>query len=405
MARVIVTPASNEKTFETWLNRTLSGAQFRIGRQEAEEEEKEVKDQVKDLEGEVSKILEEGGGGPEDSELAKLAEQDPEDLQKAAGELFSEIGSVLTGSITESLTDIKEAASSVVSSIPMLGTIVAGVKLLYQGVQVGLLVREAYKIYQAKADSFSLIEKEVLGAIQFFQKEKGAQLGKDMAATAATGAAAAFGGGGFVEVGKKLADLLMNIVIKIIHRYKIMKANKAFAQGNITLELLRSCPALGLHLPHLEGVDTLTLLGVLPPGWRDSDKAQNIRNKLAEIVVQGGGPLRSAELGWLVNSLKWDDPGSMYQSPDESGLGGAAGSAAYAPTRKERNPWHSEYRRIVYMLEKTDQYLNTQNWKLHKGRTLLYDPAPTSIIEKAKEKIKNVFTEPKATLRPIGKQG
>lgn len=402
--------AEHEALFVAWLNATLRGAMFSIGIPEAKEELEEVKDQITDLEGAISKVFEEGAGGGEAAEIAKLSADDPEKVGEAVGELFKEIGGVFKDSITD-LKDVKAAAESVTSSIPMLGTITAGVKLIFKGIQLGLLVHEAYKIYKAEGNSFSLIERETLGSILAFQKKEAANIGKDMATTAATGAGAAFGAGAAVDVGVKLVDLLMNIVMKIIHLLEIRKANAALKTGSLTLEQLRTLPTLGLHLPHLEGVDTLTLLGVLPPGWRVSSKAQQIRDKLNEIIIgKRGATVRSTDKGWLTSALKWDDPKSIYQPPDDSGLGGSASAAAAAAT-KEYNPWYPEYTRIVYMLEKTDKYLNTQNWKLYKGSTLLHDPATTGFIERAKEKVKerlkSTFTEvlsptSPTSLPPIG---
>jgi hypothetical protein len=405
-----------DQIFKAWLNTTLYGAKLSMGPDEAQEEETEVKDNAIDLQKALSKIFKEGAGS-ESGEITELPRQTPREMAKSVDGLYSEIAKVVSSSITPSVSDltniasgIKEAASSVVSSIPLLGTIVAGVKLIKQGIELGLLVAEACKIYQAKKDSFSLIEREALSAIQSFQKEKGAQLGKDMATTAATGVTAAVGGAAIAEAGTKLADLLMLIVIRIIRLYQIRKANEAMKKENgFTLELLRSCPTLALHLPHLDGgVDTLTLLGVLPPGWKGSDKKGIIQTALLEGYQSG--KVRSTDVGWLIRPLDWNEQNSMYLPPDESGLGGAASGAAQAAT-KQHNPWSREFERIRYMLEKTDKYLYAQNWRLYKKKDPkpLYEPKPTGFMDKfkeeAKSKLQNAFKDclpQDSVLPPIG---
>jgi hypothetical protein len=392
----------NEQLLITWINSLLKESQFMIegskGMEQEKGEAKEVKEKVVNLERSLSQLLK-GGTGPS-GELGEIQEN-KELCQAGLGELMQAITEVTKDSLKASLTDVQEAASSVVSSIPLLGTITAGVKIVYKGFKIGMLVREAYLISQAKANSFSSIETEVLSAIQSFQKKKGVQLGKEALATTAVGATAAFGGGAIADVGVKLANLLVNVTLKIIHLLEIRKANEALQEGKLTIDLLRSLPTLGLHLPHLEGVDALILLGVLPPGWRTGNKAEAIRNRLKELVG-------SADLGWLSNSLKWDDPTSLYRSPDESGLGGSANAAAHSAA-KLANPWTPEYNRIVYMLEKTDQYINTQSWRLYRQNTILHALATTGFVEKCKEKTKeklmHIFVESGPAAMTVEKSG
>ncbi|MCC6410332.1 MAG: hypothetical protein IT270_01660 [Saprospiraceae bacterium] len=389
------TPAQQEAGFITWLNANLNGYQFSKDIQDQAAEGKEMGDQVKDLDGALNKLFKDGAVDAKEAEIRKLADQKPEDIGNALAELFKEIGDVSLGSLVDSLKDVKDAASKVVDSIPFLGVITAGVKLLVQGIQMGLLVQEAYKIHKYKSDSFSIIELETMGAIQYFEKKDAALRSKDMVATAATGAASAFGAGAIASAANALISLLTTIVIRIIEYLEFLEANTAMATRTLTIDKLRTKPSLGLYLPHISGVDTLTLLGVLPVGWRESEKNQKIKDGLNAIMTAKAGRVNAFNMGWLTHSLQWDNANSEYRAPDSSGLGGMAVAVASAATPLKENPWKMEYERILYVLEKTDKYLYTQSWKLVKGQQVLHEPRPTGIVDKFKDASKELMMDAK----------
>ncbi len=254
---------------------------------------------------------------------------------------------LVTGAIAE-VIDLKdlvsglvEAAKMVVDSIPLLGTIVAAVKLTVKGVSLLLLAKEAYDVCMAKKSSFSLLEINVNGAITSYQQEKAIQIGKDMANITATGVSAAFGGGSVVSIATKLVDLVAKVAAAIYRAYQIWKINaKIRNRTPLTLQDLRDAPILGLHLPYLNGVDALALLGVAPVGWQASADKDGILRALNAAVTQG--VLRDTDKGWLTSPLQWNDLQTRYRSSligftqvgQAVRLGGAATAAAAAPQQR-----------------------------------------------------------------------
>lgn len=402
-----------EDAFIRWLNTQLKGYQFSHGVvalvKDTATGTRETMNKVEDLNGALSKIFAGDAIDGKEAELRDLAKQSPEDIGKALAELFKEIGDVTLGSITDSLEEVKTAASSVVDSIPYLGTLTAAVKLIIQGVQLGVLVHEAYRISKIKGDSISIIEIETLGAIQYFEKKDIGLKTKDMVGTAATGVASYFGAGAISSAAITLISLLTAIVLRIIEYLEIKETNQALKSGTLTMESLRTKPLLGLHLPHIYGVDSLVLLGILPAGWRSGRDRDAINTKLQDILYKQAHGMQASTMGWLRSCMDWDNPSSEYHAPDITGLGGAAVAAATAGVPKKDNPWRREYQRILYVLEKTDKYLYSQSYALQKNGLTLHKANPTSLPDKAKEaalkKLKSIFIDDQQipTLPPISR--
>lgn len=465
----------SEPLFNAWLTRSLQGRRFARSAEEANEEAKEIRGEVKGLSEELTKLIKEGDGGDE-AEIAKLKDQGPAESKKALAEFFDALAKAMkekppgkesktgresaavfdpyeassaaedapsatgvaagaaslpsllpsiplssdlvAGAMAE-VIDLKdlvsglvEAAKAVVDSIPMLGTIVAGVKLLAKGVSLAMLAREAYSVCKAKKSSFSLLEVNVYGAITSYQQEKGIQIGKDMVNLAATGAAAAFGGGSVVSIATKLVDLVAKVAAAIYRAYQANSINeKIRARRPLALQDLRDAPILGLHLPYLDGVDALALLGVAPVGWQASSSAGAIQSGLDASVMQG--VLRPTDKGWLTARLQWNDMQTRYRSSLIGAgvrLGGVAVAAAAAPTA-EQNPWTREFERVIHMLKWTDTYLYAQKWKLYQDGKVVHEPAPTGLLDRAQEAVKQKATEvgnavaSSVGLPPVSKQG
>lgn len=402
----------NPSLFSRWLTQSLEGRRFARPAAEAKQENKETNAQVNELLKEVTKLSKEGDdSGP--GEIAKLPEQGTAESTAALGEFFDALVEVL-GDPTdlELISAVKDTAEAVADSIPFLGTIVAGVKLLAKAVTLAMLAKEAYDVSRAKESSFSLLEHAVYGGIHSYQAEKGIQIGKEMATTAATGAAAAFGAGGVVSVATKLADLVVKIAAAIYRAAQIKKLNDQIKQGRpLGLQNLKDTPILGLHLPWLAGMDGLTLLGLAPVGWQLSSDKEGIRRALDAEVTEGR--LRATELGWLTSPLQWNDPQTRYRSPlfgftpdgKPVRLGGAAAAAASPPTEAQ-NPWTSEFKRAVEMLKWTDTYLYAQKWRLYQGETIVHEPAPTGLLDRAQEAAQKAVKEKvKAAVGALTPQG
>lgn len=444
----------SEPLFNAWLTKSLQERRFARSAEEAREELKEIREEAKGLSAEVTKLIREGDDsgegeiaklkaqGPEESKKAldeffvalatELKEKNspektsstgpeptaiydpfsdspkteaPSTAQAAAagasGVLTTVSGTLPTSGLVSDVIaevgDIKDlvlglvgAAKAVVDSIPMLGKIVAGVKLLAKGVSLVMLAKQAYDVCMAKKSSFSLLEKNVTGAVTSYQKEKGIQIGKEMATTAATGAAAAFGVGGVVSIATKLVDLVAKVAAAIYRAYQIRKLNaKMKGSTPLTLKDLQEAPILGLHLPYLDGVDALALLGVAPVKWQTSQDKEGILRGLDAAVSEG--VLRSTDKGWLTARLQWNDLQTRYRSMlTGSGgrLGGAAAAAAAGATA-EHNPWTSEFERVIMKLKWTDTYLYAQKWRLYdKDGNIVHEPAPTGLLDRAKEAAK-----------------
>ena len=399
----------NPSLFSRWLTQSLEGHRFARPAAEAKQENKETNEQVNELLKEVTKLAKEGDdSGP--GEIAKLPEQGTAESTAALGEFFDALVEVL-GDPTdlELISAVKDTAEAVADSIPFLGTIVAGVKLLAKGVTLAMLAKEAYDVSRAKESSFSLLEHAVYGGIHSYQAEKGIQIGKEMVTTAATGAAAAFGAGGVVSIATKLVDVVVKIATAIYRAAQIKKLNDQIKQGRpLGLQNLKDTPILGLHLPWLAGMDGLTVLGLAPVGWQLSGDKEGIMKALnAEAAA---GRLRSTDLGWLTSSLQWNDPQTRYRSPllgftpdgKPVRLGGAAAAAASPPTEAQ-NPWTSEFKRAIEMLKWTDTYLYAQKWRLYaKDGKILHEPAPTGLLDRAQEAVKEKVKAAVGALTPQG---
>jgi hypothetical protein len=375
----------NEKALITWINDNLGGEKtiFTITPETRAGEKIALHRESRKWKSSVDKLSEQEAV---QSEIATVV-QDSGKVKSNVDELVNAITEVTRGTLDSSIGDVKDAVSSVVSSIPMLGTIVAGAKLILKVVDLAGLVYEAYKISEAKGNTISQVEFEVLEAVQSFQKKRGVVGVKDLIARAAGTVSAALGVGVASEAATRSADLLINIILKTLHFLEMRKTNEVLQKSSLTIEKLRSLPTLGLHLPHLTGIDTLALLGILPPGWQTGSQKVDIQERLKEISSGPSEHVTSEELVWLKTSLNW-----TRESPIE-----------------KSNPWYEEYYRIVYMLEKTDKYLNTQGWRLCEKDSLtpIYLPASTGFIEKTNERLKAIFTSSSSAtpiLPPITRQ-
>lgn len=313
-------------------------------------------------------------------------------LPPAPMELFNEIGTIAFGAVGH-IETISNIASNVVDSIPYLGTITAGFKALFTGISIGLLVKEVSEINQIRYSSFSALEYETTLAITQYQKREGGLLATELTMNVGKALTSVIGGSIFVGIASSIVDILAKVIEEIYYHIKTYNFNQALQvtstggipQAQINIELLEYLPLFGLHLPHLPAVDTLTLLGCLPYRWRVVISEGELITKLREIRDPELA-LTEDEITWLTTPMAWPKvQGDLnrYDGILQKIKNFITGQEISSPYQ-----WKEDIRRAIMLLEKTDKYLNTTDWRLYKAsRELMHDPSPTGMIDKLKAKI------------------
>ena len=379
--------AEREKDLIIWLNKQIVGACFIVPSATVAAESTKQSTEVMALNKALETLNEKGINGEKKPDAVTFSS---DQLKESTDNLFEAINGVVNDSLSDiSLEDVSSAASSVVDSIPFLGTIVATIKFAAKGVNLGVLAHEAYIIHQIKSSSFCLLEEQSLCGIQYFEIREGIKIGKDMAVTAGTAVSAAFGGGAIVATVGSMVTLVMNVTCKIIDYLEVQAANKFMKEGNLDMKKLGSSQILRLHLPHLKDVDTLTLLGIVSPGWKTSGNFAALKNDIQKVLQNMNG---NKQENWLFSSLNWDLPSAEYAPPDEIVMPSITGGLS-----RKQNPWHEEYGRLKKVLETTDKYILKQSYRLYEGRSLLHDPHDASftgrLTTKAKTTLKEAFRD------------
>lgn len=291
-------------------------------------------------------------------------------------------------SVVEVVADVAEG---IVSSIPLLGTLFSAIKLIQYPLDMRSLVNDLTQIQEYEATSFSAIETSAYKAIQYHMDWESHKLLAQTAGGVASVAASLAGVGLIASIGKSIAGLIARVVLQIYWALEVRALNYALQKRTLTPTLLDQTTLLRLHLPHLQGVDTLTLLGLTPPGWRNKselrEKIPAALNKIATLDQDSLEHLTLPPPGAvrvLLGSLQWED--AAVFRPSTASKPKAQYPSLPMPQDAAGSVWEREFKRARFVLEKSDKYLYPLSWRLYKGDQLVHDPLETGWVAGVKRK-------------------
>ena len=393
--------AFNKASLANWLNQEFRGASFELASARAA---LDVGKTVNNLRKKVKEINEKPDVSASDKERAaqldillrpaNVANLTPTKRANLS-ELFTEISGMSRTTlmaISSGVSEISDIAEAVVTSIPFLGSIISAVKLVIQGFKLGKLIYEMAQIKKIQETSFSVLESLTTSAILVHQEEKAILSGEDLAGSGLSSLASLAGLGVFASIGKYLVMTVTKVVLQILRLLEVRQLNSALQTGTVTPELLADTTLLSLHLPHLRGADTLTILGVLPPGWRrDGDMASKIQDALNTIaaIPEDDTIANRSDVAVLIGALHWEQP-TMYR-PATASKPKSAYPLQPAPAMPATNGWHAEYKRVLKVLEESDKYLHPQIWRLYQNATVLHEPGDPGMMATTKRQAIRVF--------------
>ena len=280
-------------------------------------------------------------------------------------------GKVITDNLSEGIKDIALDISkvagveiapkffeSLVDNMVVIGVAYNVIKSAGLTVVLIMDAWERSKAKQALMSSFSVIEEEALMAGVTCYNKDIAKSATGIVTSLTKGTGSALGVGGAVGLAVAGVEFIIWLVLAVIEFVRVREANNALQSGNLTIETMRKVPTLGLILPHLSTADPLSIMGILPPGWR--------------LALKEHSPVISILRVKAAQNQTFSQSLNEFTSADDF---------------MKSNPWDDEQRRIVYLLWETNYHLYDQKYELYEsdGKTLVYKAPPVSNYQKIKE--------------------
>ena len=364
-----------EDDYKKWILDEISGCQFIVERAAKVAEGGKIGLSAGMIARNLNKIRGQLSGDDRISP-AEIVEPKHEEIWEALKDFFNQIKkaySHVAGSSEEVFTypEFIEALRTLFSDLPLISLVYKSLKLTKH---TGTLVWNCVEIYRArkfKKDSISYLEKQTLVAIRKFQKQR--QIMEAFrAGTSAFGVTSiAVGGGLPLGTVASMADLLANIVLRLLHYFDTKKANRGMHElmqdphtsVDRAQDILQNSATLALHLPYFRNVNSARILGILPCTQFDGGPAtQGRQNKIVEGLLKQNYPQNSFDQSWLFQNLDWKTASNHYDPKVKTRKRDRAKKAL--PFSRERDPWMVEYKRVLFLLSTADKQLLTSDWKL-----------------------------------------
>lgn len=285
------------------------------------------------------------------------------------GEAMTEITAAVTDLVGSMVEDVAGAVAEVLEFIPGVGIITSALKAIKCTVMmvVSAIKRRSYT--KVVDSSISVIEREAMWSADWFEERQQASEGRGLASAVLTGTAHSLGYlGAAAGPVAKAATSVINLTARIIQLVRdvlaVRSANKSLLEGSMTVAKLRDTPVLGLCLPHLPGAHALSTLGIVAPGWKATDHAEQAERLRKVLSDPRNRTIRTA----------LDAIGPQ--------LGGAAAAAGTQPLA---NPWQWELERLKFVYDETHRHAHDFPWLVMRGDKQVYAPLAISMTQRAKQ--------------------
>ena len=399
----------DQKEMVRWLNQSLRGFSL-VSKADLAQDVREKGNHARELEKKFDTLGEDIDKIQSNPDFMKNEKLSPIDLKNMvsgmngglkhlpSGEkLIAGLLGEIAGVLNEGVEAVTGVANTVLGSLPLVGVLASGLKAVSLTVKVVMAQYEKIKNNKIIRSSTSIIEMYALNAANAFLDRKQLLLGMDIGGTLLQGVAAGFGAGPVASLAKGLAEMVAWLTLLIKDLLGVAKANESMTTGKIDLALLARVPALALHLPHLPSASTLTLLGVMPPGWMRCTATQQQEQLLQSAL------LREPR---LEQALRWEEGKGNYL-PANTPQGRVQkfqiiGGASNAMVAKVANPWHPEFERLRNMLSQTGEFLQEFRWILVRDDRTPVLPAALQADNMAIKLLKKTFSSdaPKGNTGP-----
>ncbi|MBX7235664.1 MAG: hypothetical protein K1X65_14855 [Caldilineales bacterium] len=302
--------------------------------------------------------------------LAKDAALVAKDIAKEGKDLVTSAPQKTINVVTELAQVLGADIAAVSSSIDVLGIVPFVAPIFNLCAAAGyttFIIMTAWNKIQSQsqhATSCSVIEQVGLEAVIRCDNADIADKSAALAKSLVSVAAAPTGLAGAITLPMSAVHFVVKFVLLIKEIIDVRAANEQIAKGQIDNDLLKKHPVLGLTLPHLQGVDALALLGILPLGWtQDHPGLKRLRQEA-----------RKPENRWIYNAL-WQI--NLFN-------------------RKEitiDDVWREDFERVVRLMMVTNYHLYEERFVLVKrsSRKSLYVAPPVTRWQEVKQFIKQKF--------------
>lgn len=317
---------------------------------------KKAKGDIKHLDvGDTVAEVQEGAHDAGEAMREALEAPTAEALQAAFGDLAS-----ATGAAVEA---VKEAVSSVTDNVPLIGTLVSGLKVLKCSVQLIVHTISKVKISRLQESSYSVVEGEVFTAVQRLKNVEALNLGAELANAIVSGTTSALGVSAITGPVQTALKIAVKIMVRIMQYIDVMDINTRLADGTLTFADVEDYPAIALYVPYLPAMDPPSIMGILPPGLATRDPAHPAVRELRSILSRND-PFGRELLAALA-------------------LTSSAKVGALVP----EGPWKVDVERYTQVLQLSDEYITNQEYVLYRGTTLFHVALPVSLKQRIDAKI------------------